>query len=135
MTLRDANLQCDKNFFPCLLGSQPCEKAFRAMQSMSGMFSTIINFSTLGFLRKLHRMHIQLKLEGDMKQSRIVFPRSNKHSQTDNTMKSNVSDVSNEDILEIVKQAKVEAQKAMEKLGMADTFQHNDDCKSLQQNE
>ena len=108
MTLCDSDLKCD-NFFPCLLGSQPCEKVFRAMQSMSGMFSTIINFSMLGFLRKLHQMNIQLKLEGEMKQSGNVFPHLNKHSQKDGTMNSKVSDVSNEDILEIVKQAKVEA--------------------------
>ena len=63
------------------------------------LFSTIINFSMLDFLRKLHRMHIQLKLEVEMKQSGIIFPRSNKHSLTDATMKSKVSNTSNEDIL------------------------------------
>ena len=57
----------------------------------------------LGFLRKLHRMHIQLKLEGEMKQSGIIFPQLNKHSQIDPTVVPNVSHVSNEDILEIVK--------------------------------
>ena len=79
----------------------------------------------LGFLRKLHRMHIQLKLEGEMKQSGIIFPQLNKHSQIDPTVVPNVSHVSNEDILEIVKQAKEEAQEAMEKLGMADIFKQN----------
>ena len=127
MTHRDSDIKCDNNFFQCLLGSQPCEKAFRAMRSMSGMFSTIINFSMLGFLRKLHRMHIQLKLEGEMKQNGIIFPRSNKHAQTDTTGKSKVSNVSNEDILDIVKQAKEEAQEAMEILGMAETLKHNGD--------
>jgi len=52
----------------------------------------------LGFLRKLHRMNIQLKLEGEMKQSGIVSLHSNKHTQTDATMNFKVSDVSNEDI-------------------------------------
>ena len=58
-----------------------------------------------------------------MKQSGIVFPCSNKRSQTDATMVPKVSHVSNKDILEIVK----EAMEAMEKLGMADTFNQNGD--------
>ena len=113
--------------FPCLLGSQPCEKAFRAMRSMSGIFSTIINFSMLGFLRKLHWMHIQLKLEREMSQSGAVFPRSSKHGQTDESTKFKVSSISNEDILETVKQAKLEAQEAMGKLCMADALKHDGD--------
>ena len=127
ITLRDSDNKCDKKIFPCLLGSQPCEKAFRAMRSMSGIFSTIINFSMLGFLRKLHRMHIQLKLEGEMSQCGVVFPRSSKHGQTDELTKFKVSGISNEDILETVKQAKLEAQEAMGKLCMADVLKHDGD--------
>ena len=42
-----------------LLGSQTCEKAFRAARSLSSVFSTIINFGMLGLLRRLHRMQVQ----------------------------------------------------------------------------
>ena len=125
MNLRDSNLSSKDKFYPCLLGSQPCEKAFRAMRSMSGIFSTIINFSMLGFLRKLHRMHIQLKLEGEMKKSGIITPRASKHSQTDARMIPTVTDITNERILEKVKQAKVEAQNAMQKLGIAESLKHD----------
>ena len=87
----------------------------------------MINFSMLGFLRKLHWMHIQLKLEDKMLQSGVVFPRSSKHGQIDDTMKFKISSISSKDILETVKQAKVEAQEAMEKLGMSDSLKHNGD--------
>ena len=70
---------------------------------MSGVFSTIINFNMLGFLRKLHWMHIQLKLEDEMSQSGVVFPRSSKHGQRGESMKFTVNSISNEDILETVK--------------------------------
>lgn len=46
MTVRD---NCDDSaFLPWRLGSQTCEKAFRAARSMTSTFSTIINFGMLG---------------------------------------------------------------------------------------
>ena len=47
------------NFIPWLLGSQCCEKVFRAARSMSGTFSTIINFGLLGLIRRINRLQIQ----------------------------------------------------------------------------
>ena len=43
--LRDRIPNGTELFCPWLLGSQPCEQAFRAARSMTGTFSTIINFS------------------------------------------------------------------------------------------
>jgi len=44
----------EKFFFVAyLLGSQPCEKTFRTVRSMSTIFYTVLNFSILGFLRSL----------------------------------------------------------------------------------
>ena len=82
----------------------------------------------LGFLRKLHQMHIQLKLEGEMKQNGIFFPHLSKHDQKhspDTKCNHNVSSISDEAILETVKTAELEAQDAMEKLGMADALKCN----------
>ena len=50
-------------FLPWLLGSQSCEKTFRSARSMTGTFSTVINFSMLGLLRRLHRLQIQSNLQ------------------------------------------------------------------------
>ncbi len=79
LTLREKK-QSDL-FMPWLLGSQNCEKAFRAARSMTSTFSTIINFSLLGLLRRLHRMEMQLKLESE--DSDIVFPRVEQHRKKD----------------------------------------------------
>ena len=51
------------SYLPWMFGSQPCEKAFRAARSMTPMFSTIINFSVLGLLRRLHKLQIKVELE------------------------------------------------------------------------
>ena len=65
ITLRDTP-SADKCFMPWFLGSQSCEKIFRAARSMSSTFSTMINFGMLGFLRRLHRMQIQIGLEAGL---------------------------------------------------------------------
>ena len=69
--LRDVIPNGDELFCPWLLGSQPCEQTFRAAQSMTGMFSTVINFSMYGMLNRLHRLQIQLQLESEMHETGI----------------------------------------------------------------
>lgn len=44
-------------FFLLLYGSQPCEHTFRLIRSMSSTYSTIVNFSTKGFIEKTQ--HVQ----------------------------------------------------------------------------
>ena len=61
-------------FLPWLLGSQTCEATFRAVRSMSNVFSTIINFGMLGLLQRLHRLQVQCTIQADAN-SGIVFPR------------------------------------------------------------
>lgn len=61
-------------FLPWLLGSQSCEKAFRAVRSMTSTFSTIINFGMLGLLRRLYRLHIQFSLQAQAKKTGIRYP-------------------------------------------------------------
>ena len=41
-----------------LLGSQTCERTFCTVCSMSTVFSTVLNFTLLGLLRRLHRLNI-----------------------------------------------------------------------------
>ena len=67
------------SFTPWHLGSQSCEKAFRACRSLSSTFSTILNFGMLGLLRQLHRMQIQIALETE--DNEMKFQRRNKREQ------------------------------------------------------
>ena len=72
-----------ESFSPMLLGSQSCEKLFRAARSMSSTFSTVINFGLLGLLRRLHRLQIQIKLESECEKTNIKYPRVDAHKKKD----------------------------------------------------
>ena len=56
--MRDKIPNENKLFCLWLMGSQPCEQTFRAARSMTGTFSTIINFSMYPLLQRLHRLQI-----------------------------------------------------------------------------
>ena len=62
-------------FLPWLLGSQTCEKIFRAARSMTSTFSTIIKY--FGMLGLMRRLHIQLFLEAEAEASHICYPKHN----------------------------------------------------------
>ena len=68
----------EKAYLPWLLGSQSCEKAFRAARSMSSTFSTIINFSMLGLMRRIHRLQLQSELQAEACLSEIVLSQGKK---------------------------------------------------------
>ena len=66
-------------FQPRLLGSQPCEQAFRAAWSMNSVFSSVVNFSLLGLLCHFHHLQIQVSLESESSATGIVYPRREQH--------------------------------------------------------
>lgn len=77
-------IQCKQYcFLPWLLGSQSCEKAFRAARSTSSTFSTVIIFGMLGLLRQLHRLQIQSALQAEAPITGVTFPRLEKHQNKD----------------------------------------------------
>ena len=79
--MRDQVANGNYHYLPWLLGSQACEQTFRAARSMTDTFSTIINFSMLGFLRRLHCLQIQLTLESEMQETGIKYPRVIAHAK------------------------------------------------------
>ena len=121
-TLRDFIHKGSDYFLPWLLGSQPCESTFRAARSMPGTFSTIVNFSLLEFLQRLHQLQIQLQLETERSEIGIIYPRVEKHLtkiwHKEEKEKVSLSDISDDDIAAILKVAKEEAVKAIKDLGM-----------------
>ena len=74
MNTRDNVNKNDVVFFPWLLGSLSCEKMFRSARSMSTVFSSVLNFSILGLLCRLHNLNIQAMLQVDAEKSGIRFP-------------------------------------------------------------
>ena len=122
MVIRDqVNNFDDGCFLPWLLGSQCCESTFRTARSMSSIFSTMINFSLLDLLRRLHRLHIQLALQAENSED-IVFPRLTKHQRKNIHPKFSLSDLSNDKIFKSVQRAQVKAKLMVEELGMASLF-------------
>ena len=103
------------------MGSQSCEKSFRAARNMTSTFSTIINFGMLGLLRRLHRLQIQVNLQAEANVTGIIFPRADKHRSKDGQssyIKHSLEEVTDESILEAVRIAQLNAKASIEKLGM-----------------
>ena len=120
LSIRD-HFQGDfSNFMPWLLGSQTCEKTFRIVRSMSSTFSTVLNFSILGMLRRLHRLNIQLQLQSNS-QDLIKFPSVERHRNKEGKNKlvmEGLSTVKDMDISEAIQRAKTKARSTLEALGM-----------------
>ena len=112
----------DCNFFvPWLLGSQPCEKTFRTVRSMSTIFSTVLNFSILGLLWRLHWINIQLELQATL-EGVVKFPsierRITEASKCPVSDKSPLASIKDADIASAIDQARSKAKRALEALEM-----------------
>ena len=122
LKLRDKIPNGSDLFMPWLLGSQACEQTFRAARSMTGTFSTIVNFSLLGILRRLHRLQVQLELEAEAQETGIHYPRVEAHiKKVGYSMPKETTDlqcISNQDILTAINEAKNDAISAIRELGM-----------------
>jgi len=117
----------NNNFLLWLLGSQCCEKIFRAARSMSSVFSTVINFGMLGLLQRLHRLHIQGILESEAEETEIRH--SETHKKKDGYSLSadhSITSITLEDISETVEKACKEAKTTINELGMSELLKaHN----------
>jgi hypothetical protein len=120
LKVRDSGLS-GESFLRWKLGSQTCEKMFRSVRSMSSTFSTVINFSMLGLLRRIHRLHIQLSLESESDETGIRYSRVEAHKNKDGHHRAVVEDaisISDDDIRCIVVEAQQLAKEMMEELKM-----------------
>ena len=111
------------SYLPWMFGSQPCEKAFRAARSMTPMFSTIINFSVLGLLRRLHKLQIKVELESLSNTTGIIYPHQNVHKAKEGinkTHRHSLAGITNQDIENAVKCGLDRARSVVEELKMKD---------------
>ena len=107
--------------YPWLFGSQPCERAFRAARSMTPTFSTMINFTVLGLIRRLHRLQIQVDLESMSDTTGIIYPCKVVHDKKSGINKDSMytcENITNKNIEEAVQFSLQKARSAMEELGM-----------------
>ena len=63
-----------------LFNSQICEGYFRTARSMSGSFSTVVNFSVHEFLQRASKLSLlqDIKFASDLNLNNLVFPRHHK---------------------------------------------------------
>ena len=109
LRVRDSLPPNSKCFMPWKLGSQWCEKIFRAARSMSSPFSIVINFGIVGLLRRLHRLHIQVCHEAECNQIGIRYPCVEAHKKKDGHRQAKVclvDSVTNQDITQAVSHAR-----------------------------
>ena len=121
MNTRDNVNKNDVVFFPWLLGSLSCEKTFRSARSMSTVFSSVLNFSILGLLCRLHHLNIQAMLQVDAEKSRIRFPRAEKYierSGTKSYVAPSVANITNQEISKAVENASGRAKETLVNLEM-----------------
>ena len=113
-------------FNPWLLGSQSCERVFWLLRSMTGNFSTIVNFS---FLQRVHKLAIKDNLESDEERTanEIKIPRMEKHNNKDGigNYQTHSMNLSNKEITDTLLRAETRAKDNIEKLGMADELKEN----------
>ena len=120
LTIRDFFKGDARNFLPWMLGSQTCERMFRAVRSMSSIYSTVLNFSMLGLLRRLYRLDIQLTLQAELQET-VKFPSVLRHRSKEGKNKmfwSPLSEIKDSEISEAVDRAKAKAKQTLQELGM-----------------
>ncbi|CAF3497559.1 unnamed protein product [Rotaria socialis] len=66
-----------------LFNSQICESTFRAARSMSGPFSSVVNFSVYEFLQRVEKLAVlqNIKCSSEYKKNNIIFPTHHKQSK------------------------------------------------------
>ena len=112
-------------FCPWLLGSQPCKKGFRAARSMTPTFSTMVNFSILGLLRRIHKLQIQIEIESQSSSTGIIFPNTTAKGN-DRENQHSVKTITNANIEEAVRSALQKAKNSIKHLGMKDLLVQSD---------
>jgi hypothetical protein len=127
--MRDTYSQTPEVFVPWLMGSQSCEQTFRSLRSMTGNFSTIINFSMLGMLQRLHKLSIkeELQSQSEIEQHQIRLPRVEVHHKKVGHglyQQQPFQHLTNDVICNIMHKAEARAKAAISILGMADDLKN-----------
>jgi hypothetical protein len=106
-----------------LFNSQSCEAMFRNARSLSGAYSTIVNFTTHDFLRRAAKLSLlnQIKCNELTNQSggRILFPVHHKHKKDNDLFTiQNLDDVDYIDVEQTILESYDAAVKLIEKFGI-----------------
>ncbi|CAF3173545.1 unnamed protein product [Rotaria socialis] len=115
-----------------LFNSQSCESMFRNARSLTGVYSTRINFTAADFLNRSNKISIlnQIKCDHLLQQhenEHLLFRIHHKHKAYNRLLPLiNSDDVNQLDIENIISEAYNEAVKLVEHLKVSKLLQHND---------
>lgn len=101
-----------------LSGSQGCEETFRMLRSMTPTFSTIVNFSIKGIIQRIHKLNHLSSVESS---ESITFPRVQRrllHFKEEGKETLSMYDLSLESLESLIAEAKNDAVKLCEEVGM-----------------
>jgi hypothetical protein len=123
-----------------LFSSQPCEATFRSARALTGILSTITNFSVVQFMNKIEKISIlnQVKSleEANDAECSLKFPvhhKSRHKETTTSSSSSNTSLITTDDIEKIIIKAYYQAESIMDSLQLSTILKKNnlDDFKKL----
>lgn len=101
-------------FMPTFFGSQDCEQFFRRLRSLTTLCSTIVNFSMLDLLNRIHRIDFMSYAESVLSHYGITSKESSKFCTT-------YKMPSEEEIEQTVMNAQIDAELLMAELGISAT--------------
>ncbi|UJR29575.1 hypothetical protein I4U23_010792 [Adineta vaga] len=111
-----------------LFNSQSCESMFRNARSLSGTFSTIINFTVADFLHRSQKLSILLgikcdQLTGQNHSNSLLFPIHHKHKHDAHRVSlQKLDDIDPMDVENIISDAFEQALQLTERLGISETL-------------
>ncbi|CAF0969260.1 unnamed protein product [Rotaria sordida] len=115
-----------------LFNSQSCESMFRNARSLSGTYSTIINFTVADFLNRSQKISILNRIKCDNlcqqdDNEHLSFPIHHKHKRDNHLLSlQNLDDIDQLDVEKIISDAYNEALELAERLEISRSLQEND---------
>lgn len=89
-----------------LFNSQGCESLFRDARSLSGSFSTIVNFTVNNFIKRSQKLAILNQFKYDQTEHNLSFPKHHKHKHDDSTVLPNqMNEIDKLDVEQIISNA------------------------------
>lgn len=86
--------------------SQACESIFRDARSLSGSFSTMVNFTVNDFIRRARKLSILNRLKHDRAEENLSFPVHHKHRHDDSFLSSaQIDEVDTLDVQQLISDA------------------------------
>ncbi|CAF1063831.1 unnamed protein product, partial [Didymodactylos carnosus] len=116
-----------------LFSSQPCESIFRNTRSLSGVYSTIVNFTVKDFLKRAQKLSILNKIKcfetANDNANRLLFPIHHKHLKDNrnlnNSNHNNIDNVTTDDVEKIILSAYETAKVLIDNLKMCKLLKEN----------